>query len=130
MIPLPPPAAAPQLPCPLSAGWDVVARTTLPRRDAAGDPAGGYSAAAYLPQGDVLWLLSDAPRGHLRGWKGLRGFPASPLQPLGVVPLSGSAAAALPEAIDGEGLVLLGEEIWVASEGRRSAARPGPAAAI
>lgn len=124
MNPSPPPAAPSLLPCPLAAGWQVIAATRLPRRDRAGAPAGGYSAAVYLPQGDELWLLSDAPTGKLAGWRGLRGLPATPLIPLQSLPLKGTVTVPLPSAIDGEGLVLLGEQAWVASEGRRSDERP------
>jgi hypothetical protein len=101
-----------------------MATARLPRRDQSDAPAGGYSAAAYLPQGDELWLLSDAPTGKLAGWKGLRGLPGTPLTPLPTLPLQGTATLPLPAAIDGEGLVLLGEQAWVASEGRRSDERP------
>jgi hypothetical protein len=112
------------LPCPLAAGWEVVGRGRLPRRHGDGGRAGGHSAAAYLPERDQLWLLSDSPRGLLAGWQGLRHWPGRPLIPLGTVPLRGSGSAPLPAAIDGEGLVIAGEQAWVASEGRRSAERP------
>jgi hypothetical protein len=124
MNPPPPPATLPLLPCPLAAGWQVIATTRLPRQDRAGAPAGGYSAAAYLGERDELWLLSDAPTGKLAGWRGLRALPGRPLIPLETLPLRGTATAPLPAAIDGEGLVLRGEKTWVASEGRRSADRP------
>jgi len=112
------------LPCPLAAGWQVIASTRLPRRDRSGAPAGGYSAAAYLPQRDELWLLSDAPTGQLAAWRGVGGLPGTPLIPLQTLPLRGTATVSLPAAIDGEGLVLLGSQAWVASEGRRRNDRP------
>jgi hypothetical protein len=102
----------------------VIAAARLPRRDRAGAPAGGYSAAAYLPRRDELWLLSDAPTGQVAGWRGLGGLPGTPLTPLQTLPLRGTASVPLPPAIDGEALVLLGEQAWVASEGRRSDERP------
>jgi hypothetical protein len=43
---------------------------------------------------------------------------------LGVVRLRSGKGANLPQSIDGEGLVLLGERAWVASEGRGSPERP------
>ena len=101
--------------------------TLLPRRDAAGKQSGGFSAAAYLGEADQLWLLSDAPRGRLSGWTGLAaagpglsGAGAAVLKPIGSLDLQGGPQAVLPAAIDGEGLVIDGDRIWVASEGRRT----------
>ena len=59
------------LPCPLEAGWELVRTMELPRPLADGRPLGGFSAAAYKPKQDPLWLLSDAPIGHLVPWGGL-----------------------------------------------------------
>ena len=56
------------LPCPLEAGWQLVRTIRLPRMLADGRPLGGFSAAAYQPKQDRLWLLSDAPIGHLVPW--------------------------------------------------------------
>ena len=56
------------LPCPLEAGWELVRTIALPRTLADGRPLGGFSAAAYQPKQDRLWLLSDAPIGHLVPW--------------------------------------------------------------
>ena len=53
------------LPCPLEAGWQLVRTIRLPRMLADGRPLGGFSAAAYQLKQDRLWLLSDAPIGHL-----------------------------------------------------------------
>ena len=126
-----PPVA--QLPCPLEAGWETLLSLRLPRLDGLGQPSGGFSAVAYDPHTDLLELLSDAPRGFVQRWRGLRRLvaaggqpgvqPAPPLQPLGVVLLR-SGAAPLPTEMDGEGLVRRGQDLWVASEGRRSTARP------
>ena len=58
-LPLPLP-----LPCPLEAGWELVRTIALPRTLADGRPLGGFSAAAYQPMQDRLWLLSDAPVGR------------------------------------------------------------------
>ncbi len=117
---LPPPL----LPCPLKAGWELVAMVRLPRLDGAGKPSGGFSAASYRADRDQLWLLSDAPKGQLVGWGGLGKLGKSPLHPLGVVRLRSGKGATLPQRIDGEGLVLMGERAWVASEGRGSPERP------
>jgi hypothetical protein len=122
--PVTPPAPPPLLPCSPTAGWEIVTRTRLPRRDAAGQPLGGFSAATYLPDRDELWLLSDAPKGRLVGWAGIRQLGRLPLKPIAAVALSGSAAQPLPEEMDGEGLVLRGGAAWVASEGRRRRERP------
>lgn len=119
-IPVPPPP----LPCPLAAGWEVIRLQTLPRRDAGDQPQGGFSAAAINQDGDELWLLSDAPRGHLRRWSGVNRSDWGSLQPLPVLPLSGTSRWPLPASIDAEGLVLRGNRLWVASEGRRSPERP------
>ncbi len=121
VVQTPPP---PLLPCPLSAGWDLVVEVRLPRLDGAGQPSGGFSAATYRADRDELWLLSDAPMGQLVGWSGLGELGKSPLRTLGVVRLRGGKGATLPESMDGEGLVLQGERAWVASEGRRSPERP------
>jgi hypothetical protein len=101
-----------------------VAEVRLPKLDGAGKSSGGFSAASYRADRDQLWLLSDAPKGQLVGWGGLAKLGKAPLRPLGVVRLSSGKGAPLPKSIDGEGLVLLGERAWVASEGRGSPKRP------
>ena len=120
------------LPCPSSAGWQVVRQFELPRFNRGGRALGGFSAAIYKPKPDQLWLLSDLPQGSLSSWDlALAGLAkgkelARPLPPLRELPLRGGAgaSAALPAAIDAEAMVLLGDQLWVASEGRRSAERP------
>ena len=120
------------LPCPSSAGWQVVRQIELPRVNRGGRALGGFSAAIYKPKPDQLWLLSDLPQGSLSSWDlALAGLAkgkelARPLPPLRELPLRGGAgaSAALPAAIDAEAMVLLGDQLWVASEGRRSAERP------
>ena len=121
IVQTPPPAL---LPCPLTAGWELVAEVRLPRLDGAGNIFGGFSAASYNANRDQLWLLSDAPKGRLVGWGGLDKLGKAPLRPLGVVHLRSGKDANLPKSIDGEGLVLLGERAWVVSEGRGSPERP------
>jgi hypothetical protein len=121
IVQAPPP---PLLPCPLTAGWELVAEVRLPKLDGAGKPSGGFSAATYRADRDQLWLLSDAPKGQLVGWGGLGKLGKAPLRPLGVVRLRSGKGAPLPKSIDGEGLVMLGERAWVASEGRGSPERP------
>ena len=121
IVQAPPPTL---LPCPLPAGWELVAVVRLPRLDGAGKPSGGFSAASYRADRDQLWLLSDAPKGQLVGWGGLGKLGKAPLRPLGVVRLRSGKGATLPQRIDGEGLVLMGERAWVASEGRGSSKRP------
>lgn len=116
----PPP---PLLPCPAEAGWELLAGARLPRRGADGAPAGGYSAASYRSDTDVLLLLSDAPTGRVDGWSGVRQLGRVPLRPVFRLELKGAPQAPLPAEIDAEGLVVLSERLWVASEGRRSAAR-------
>jgi len=101
------------LPCPLSAGWEVVERRVL-----ATSQGGGFSAGAYRRTDDELWLLSDAPRGSIGRWRGLKTGGLRGLQPLPPLPL------AQPQPMDGEGMVLDGPDLWVASEGRRQPLRP------
>ncbi len=120
----PPPLPPPLLPCPAQAGWELVAGARLPRRGTDGGPQGGYSAASYRSESDVLLLLSDAPRGRVDAWSGVRQLGRVPLRPLFQLELKGSPQAPLPAEIDAEGLVVLGERLWMASEGRRSADRP------
>ncbi|MCP9805338.1 esterase-like activity of phytase family protein [Cyanobium sp. T1B-Tous] len=99
------------LPCPLSAGWDVVEQVRLP--PAAG---GGFSAGVYRSGPDELWLLSDSPSGSISRWRGLKDGGLSGLTLLPPLPLSS------PTALDGEGLVMgdsaLEPTLWIASEGR------------
>lgn len=112
-------ARALTLPCPIPAGWDLVQQLNLPRRDGDGRRIGGFSAASFSAAHDSLWLLSDLNQGSVSIWTGIsaaaRGGPSPQLQ------------RSLPlqrEPMDGEGLVLLNGQLWVASEGRRSDRRP------
>lgn len=104
---------APLLPCPLNAGWQIVEQRVL-------DPyqGGGFSAGAYRPEVDELWLLSDAPRGSIGRWRGLEAMGLNGLQPLPPLLLK------QPEPMDGEGLVLEANTVWVAAEGRREQSQP------
>jgi hypothetical protein len=117
------------LPCPSSAGWQVLRQMELPRFNRVGRALGGFSAAIYQSKPDQLWLLSDLPQGSLSIWDlALAGLAkgkelARPLPPPRELPLRGGAEAALPAAIDAEAMLLLGDQLWVASEGRRSAER-------
>ncbi|MCP9774304.1 esterase-like activity of phytase family protein [Cyanobium sp. WAJ14-Wanaka] len=101
------------LPCPLSAGWEVAEQRLL-------EPGqgGGFSAGAYRPDRDELWLLSDASRGSISRWRGLR---AGGLQ--GLIPIS-TLALQQPEPMDGEGLVVGDKHFWVAAEGRLKPPQP------
>lgn len=100
-----PPAIA--LPCPLSAGWELVEQRLI-------EPSqgGGFSAGAYRPEVDELWLLSDSPRGRISRWRGLRVRGLKGLDPLPPLRLD------QPQPMDGEGLVVDGGNLWLASEGR------------
>ena len=114
------------LPCPLEAGWQLVRTIRLPRMLADGRPLGGFSAAAYQPKQDRLWLLSDAPIGHLVPWGGLAPWlqgRRDTLRPGRRVLLREGDGQPLPQTFDGEGLVIEGRQAWIASEGRRSQAR-------
>ncbi|MBW4529306.1 MAG: esterase-like activity of phytase family protein [Aphanothece saxicola GSE-SYN-MK-01-06B] len=124
VVPLIAVAPPPLLPCPAEAGWELVASARLPRRDANGQPSGGFSAASYRSDTDVMLLLSDAPQGQVRTWSGVGRLGRVPLRPLFQLDLTGSPGAPLPAEIDGEGLVVLDGRLWVASEGRRRTDRP------
>jgi len=115
-----PAAPALELPCPVPSHWELVRQLLLPAKGADGQRIGGFSAASYQPALDELWLLSDLPQGSITVWRGVA---------------SSSTTAALPprlqrslplqrEPMDGEGLVRLQGQLWVASEGRRSADSP------
>ena len=123
-LPLAAVAPPPLLPCPAEAGWELVVRARLPRKGANGQPSGGFSAASYRSDTEALLLLSDAPQGRVSAWSGVRQMGRLPLRPLFQLDLKGSPGVPLPAEIDGEGLVVLGERLWVASEGRRSTERP------
>jgi hypothetical protein len=121
---LSPPPPPPLLPCPLAAGWEILARTRLPRTDEQGRPSGGFSAAFHEPERGELLLVSDAPRGVLAGWRLRRRGADLSLHPTGTLPLRGTPRQPLPTAIDAEGLVIEANQAWVVSEGRRRPDRP------
>ncbi len=104
--------------CAAPVGWTLQWEQALPRQGANGEAIGGFSAIVHEPQRGRLWLLSDLPQAELSAWTvpGPRWAPRLLLQR----PIAGSGG----EALDGEGLVLAGDELWIASEGRRSDDRP------
>lgn len=106
-----PPTVA--LPCPLSAGWELVEQRLI-------EPSqgGGFSAGAYRAEVDELWLLSDGHRGSISRWRGLRERGLKGLEPLPPLRLD------QPQPMDGEGLVLEGANLWLANEGRLQPPRP------
>ena len=114
------------LPCPWSAGWELVRQQPLPREGMDGRPLGGFSAAAYSAGDDRLWLLSDAPQAYLlpvlglKPWIG-RGVPARIGRRL---VLRGTDGTPLPASMDGEGLVVQGDQAWIVSEARGPRDRP------
>ncbi len=119
----PAPAAWP-LPCPASAGWELIATARLPRSDSDGLPLGGFSAAAVDPVDHRLWLLSDSGEPFLVPVEGLEALGIRPLR-LGIrLALRDPSGQPFPHPLDGEGLVLSGEDLWIVSEGRRSTERP------
>ena len=117
---VPSPAAA--LPCPSSAGWELIHNRDLSAKGVDGVQLGGFSAVAYQRDRDRLWLLSDAAKGYLVSFSGLdrvlRGVQGS-LQRGRSLLLRDRGGLPLPQALDGEGLVLDGDQIWIVSEGRR-----------
>ncbi|MEO1003705.1 MAG: esterase-like activity of phytase family protein [Cyanobacteria bacterium J06638_7] len=110
-----------ELPCPSEAGWQLVRELELPRQGLEGEPIGGFSAVFRQAGMDRLWLLSDLPEGSVSIWSGLEPALAgdAPLRLQRTLPLRSGPAATLPARIDGEGMVLVEGQLWVASEGRR-----------
>ena len=104
--------------CAAPVGWTLQWEQPLPRQGPNGEAIGGFSAIVHEPQRGRLWLLSDLPQAELSAWTlpGPRWAPRLLLQR----PIAGAGG----EALDGEGLVLAGDEAWIASEGRRSDDRP------
>ena len=108
------------LPCPLAAGWELIWEKRLPTKSATGQAIGGFSAIQLNPKLGSLLLLSDAPasfvleakwRGSLLAPQWQLGEPQSLLNP--------------PEGpLDGEALVRVGQNYWMASEGRLGGLQP------
>ena len=112
------------LPCPLSAGWELLWQQRLPR-EAGALPLGGFSGMELDWPGRRLWLLSDAPRTHSLelSWRGSVRQPQFLLK--APQPLTDQGVSRL----DGEALVRAGQggRFWMASEGRNGLK---PAAAL
>ena len=108
--------------CSHSFGWQKVWETTLPRQNSSGVAIGGFSAASYDAKRDRLSLLSDLPDAQLSTWSGVANGPA--LKPLFSMALSRGGSSRQNVVIDGEAFVIVNDQIWLASEGRRSADRP------
>ncbi len=104
--------------CAAPLGWTLQWEQPLPRQGPSGEAIGGFSAIAHEPQQGRIWLLSDLPQAELSAWTlpGQRSAPRLLLQR----PIGSTGG----EALDGEGLVLAGDQLWIASEGRRTADRP------
>ncbi|WP_255140186.1 esterase-like activity of phytase family protein [Synechococcus sp. Lug-A] len=111
------------LPCPGEVRWDVLAEVELPREGTDGQPLGGFSAAAMDPEGRSLWLLSDAPAPFLVPLHGAARLGESSGRPPVVgrrLRLTDANGQPFAHPLDGEGLVIKGEDIWIVSEGRRT----------
>lgn len=104
------------LPCPIAAGWTVERQITLPRSAPGAGAIGGFSALHYNRANGSVLLLSDLPRGSVLRWGGLTSADGPQLEQI--------TTLRAPAEMDGEGLVVLGNQWWVASEGRRSRERP------
>ena len=102
------------LPCPLDAGW------TIQRDIALGGPGGGYSAIQAESGARRFWILSDLPDGELSIWT----LPAGDTPPRRVEALRLQVPVQVTQQLDGEGLVIDGDQAWVSSEGRSSDMRP------
>ena len=117
------PSSAQALPCPLSAGWELIENVALSHKALDGDPVGGFSAVAYQRDQDRLWLLSDATSGYLVSVEGLGRLIRAEQGSLPAgrrLLLLDQRGSPLPMNFDGEGLVLVGDQAWIVSEGRRS----------
>lgn len=111
------------LPCPGEVRWDVLAEVELPREGTDGQPLGGFSAAAMDPEGRSLWFLSDAPAPFLVPLHGAARLGESSGRPPVVgrrLRLTDANGQPFAHPLDGEGLVIKGEDIWIVSEGRRT----------
>lgn len=102
------------LPCPLEAGWTIQRDIALPA------PGGGYSAIQAESGGSRFWLLSDLPEGELSRWT----LPLGDSPPRRAEALRLQVPVELTQQLDGEGLVIDGDQAWVTSEGRSSDERP------
>jgi hypothetical protein len=116
---VPMPAHALELPCPVPVRWDLLRQFSLPRTGLDGERIGGFSAAVFDASSAELLLLSDLARGSVSVWGGL----AEALD-RGTAPRLLSSLPLQRHPMDGEGLVRLNGQLWVASEGRRTADRP------
>jgi hypothetical protein len=115
--------------CSTPVDWELIAQAALPREGLDGRPIGGFSAVVAEPRrtsgGEVvLWLLSDAPQPFLLPIWGVETLGTTPLQIGRRVPLTTAAGEPFPDPLDGEGLVLRGDDLWIVSEGRRTAQQP------
>ena len=108
--------------CAHSFGWQKVWETTLPRQNSTGAAIGGFSAASYDAKSDRLSLLSDLSDVQLSTWSGVADGPA--LKPLFSRALATGGPSGQNVVVDGEAFVIANGQIWLASEGRRSAERP------
>jgi len=108
------------LPCPLAAGWELIWEKQLPTKSATGQAIGGFSAIQLNPNLRSLLLLSDAPASFVLEAK-WRGSLLAPQWQLGEPqPLLNP-----PEGpLDGEALVRVGQNYWMASEGRLGGLQP------
>ena len=115
------------LPCEGSLRWELLQEMELPRDGSDGQPLGGFSAAAMDPDGRTLWLLSDAEAPFLVPVHGVARLGVSTDKPpvLGRrLVLSDANGQPFAHPLDGEGLVIKGDALWIVSEGRRKAEQP------
>lgn len=98
------------LPCPLELGWITTMDVTLP------ETHHGTSALSFDPAKHRLWLLSDLPDATLSSWT----LPTPRSNPRLLSSQQLQSADTNGLQLDSEAMVIDGDQLWIASEGRAS----------
>jgi hypothetical protein len=108
------------LPCPLDAGWQLLWQHELPRQSAKGKPIGGFSGMQLNNNLQQIILLSDSPTSYIvsANWHG------SWLDPSWKIGEPELLQAAPDSPLDGEALLRVGSNWWMASEARDPQIQP------
>ncbi len=113
-------ALNPLLPCPLTAGWQLLWQQELPKQSAMGVPIGGFSGVQTLLKQQQIILLSDAPRAFTLSidWRG------SLLNPRWQLSEPQQIQGSPNTPLDGEALLQSGAAWWMVSEARDASIQP------